>query len=265
MRRVVVLCSILGTAGILFSVFSVGFSVKQAYAQLAISVASVNCTDATATERGVAIDFVISGLSYRDTDYTFQLVSPTGSILRTDPLNRFIPPTSPDPATLFFGIVIPSAPEGQYVATVTGSDGSQSSVQVNVPNCNIQQQPNTIVGQTCSVVGQNIVCTGSVQGLEEDEIVTVVGTATGTVITDCQNPGSKNKVPRGDRFTDTQQFTGTNSITVIGDASLSQLDPLNFPLTIQPSNTADCPSSERGQPFTQTRTISIGSFNVGLT
>jgi hypothetical protein len=99
---------------------------------------------------------------------------------------------------------------------------------------------------------------------EEDEIVTVVSITRGTITTDCQNPGSKNKVPGGDRFIDTQQFTATDSVTVTGDAASSQLDPFSFPLTIQSGNTADCPSSEKGQPFTQTRTISIASYDVGL-
>lgn len=129
------------TAGLIFSLFTIGFSVKEVYAQLALSVVSVRCTDASATERGVAINFIISGLSHSNTVYTFQLISPTNNIVRNDNLNQFIPPTSPDPATLTFNIVIPSVLEGQYRANVTGSDGSQSSAVVNVPNCSRQPPP----------------------------------------------------------------------------------------------------------------------------
>src|SRR5918995_512626 len=102
----------------------IGTPGMEAYAQLALSVSLVHCTDVTATERGVAINFIISGLSHSNTIYTFQLISPSGNLIRNDNLNQFIPPTAPEPSTLFFNIGVPSANEGQYTAIVTGTDGS---------------------------------------------------------------------------------------------------------------------------------------------
>jgi hypothetical protein len=104
---------------------------------------------------------------------------------------------------------------------------------VNLPNCSPLPQPNTIVGQVCNVKGQNIVCRGNVQELESSETVVVSATATGIMAAQCHNPRSKSNVPGGNRFTGTQQFTATRSITVIsGDSDPSQLDAFNFPLTM---------------------------------
>ena len=117
------------------------------------------------------------------------------------------------------------------------------------------------MGQVCNVEGQNIICKGNVQGLEQGETVSLSGTSTGTLTTQCTNPSLKSKTPGGERFTGTQQFTAMGSTTLTGDANPSQVDTFSFPLNMQPAGITDCPSSQ----FKQIQTIRVGSFNVQLT
>ncbi|CAN5863425.1 hypothetical protein BH23THE1_BH23THE1_24900 [soil metagenome] len=85
-----------------------------------VTVTLVHCTDVSATERGLAVNTVVSNISHGTEPLTFQMgiFSPTGDPVKTPPfVDITVPANAPDPAKTFVNLSFKSTsdtPAGIY-------------------------------------------------------------------------------------------------------------------------------------------------------
>ena len=98
-----------------------------------INVNRVLCTDITATQRGVAVEFVVSGVSHdsQALTYTVDLLSSSGNVIHHADIN--ITPETPDPASTLIVFSLPLTP-GTYTLRAT-ANGQEAFATFVAPDC----------------------------------------------------------------------------------------------------------------------------------
>ena len=98
-----------------------------------MTITGVGCIDLTATERGIAVGFTVSGVFHGSDSLTYiaQVISPSGDVIHSAEIT--IPSNAPNPATTNVGFSFAGAP-GTYKIVAT-PNGEFASATFEAPGC----------------------------------------------------------------------------------------------------------------------------------
>jgi hypothetical protein len=100
-----------------------------------ITINRVTCTDLTATERGVSVEFTVSGVFHDSQSLTYlaQLISPSGNVVHSAQIT--VPANAPNPASTLIVFSDPLSP-GTYKIIAT-PNGEFASATFDAPDCSL--------------------------------------------------------------------------------------------------------------------------------
>jgi hypothetical protein len=98
-----------------------------------VTINNVQCTDITATERGITVGFTVSGVFHGSDPLTYiaQVISPSGDVIHSAEIT--IPANAPNPATTNIGFSF-AGPPGAYKIVAT-PNGEFASATFEAPDC----------------------------------------------------------------------------------------------------------------------------------
>jgi hypothetical protein len=100
-----------------------------------ITINRVTCTDLSATQRGVSVEFTVSGVFHDSQSLTYlaQLISPSGNVVHSAQIT--VPANAPNPASTLIVFSDPLSP-GTYKIIAT-PNGEFASATFDAPDCSL--------------------------------------------------------------------------------------------------------------------------------